>query len=208
VEKERTTTSPSGRHLGHYKLLLRLKVTDESDETINLSEKLLFLYYQISISTANIGRSLKRWQQITTCVIEKIKGSPRIDKLRVIHIFEADYNLLLKIVWSRRTVWHMHEKNRIHDGQAGSRPGRRAIDVIVQKEMKYLYAHLTRTMLGTIDNDAKSCFDRIICNLAMAISSYYGVPKILCTNASNNFKKIPIQNKNSHGRFKRVLLSL
>jgi retron-type reverse transcriptase len=82
----------------------------------------------------------------------------------------------------------MHEKDRIHDGQAGSRPGRRAIDVIVQKEMKYLYAHLTRTMLGTIDNDAKSCFDRIVCNLAMSISEYYGVPRNFTQMQSTTLK--------------------
>jgi hypothetical protein len=120
--------------LGHYKLLLRLVVSDVRDATINLSERLLYLYYQISIATANIGASLQRWQQITTCVIEKIKGVARIDKLRVNHIFEADYNLLLKIVWSQRAVWNMHKKERVHDGQAGSRPGRRAIDMIVQQE--------------------------------------------------------------------------
>jgi hypothetical protein len=39
--KERTTTSPSGRHLGHYKLLTRLDIKDEEDESINLSNELL-----------------------------------------------------------------------------------------------------------------------------------------------------------------------
>jgi rhamnose utilization protein RhaD (predicted bifunctional aldolase and dehydrogenase) len=47
--------------------------------------------------------------------------------------------------------------------------------VVNQKEMKYLYAILTRTGLATMDNDAKSCYDRIICNLAMIVSQYFGV---------------------------------
>jgi hypothetical protein len=35
-------------------------------------------------------------------------------------------------------------------------------------------------MLGTIDNDAKSSYDRIMCNLSMCISQYYGTPNNLC----------------------------
>jgi hypothetical protein len=54
---ERTTTSPSGRHLGHYKILTRLKALDEDDETINLSMELLKLYYLVSM-TANVGKIL------------------------------------------------------------------------------------------------------------------------------------------------------
>jgi hypothetical protein len=72
--------------------------------------------------------------------------------------------------------------------QAGSRPGCRAIDVVINKEMKYLYAQLTRTSLGTIDNDAKSCYDRILCNLAMAISEYNGVPSSYRHMQSHNLK--------------------
>jgi ribonuclease HI len=173
---ERTTTSPSGRHLGHYKILTRLSVFDENNNNINLSQEILKVYYYIAILTAKLGRSLTRWCKVTTCMIEKIKGVTRIDKLRVIHLYEADYNLLLKIVWSRKGVWNAHSKNVLYDGQAGSRPGRRAIEVVVRKEMKYLYSRLTRTPLATLDNDAKSCFDRIMCNLGMAVSGYFGIP--------------------------------
>jgi hypothetical protein len=79
-----------------------------------------------------------------------------LDKLRVIHLFEADYNLVLKVMWSRKTVWRNHESKSLNEAQAGSRPGCREIDVALQKEMKYNYAKLTRTELITIDNDAKS----------------------------------------------------
>jgi Reverse transcriptase (RNA-dependent DNA polymerase) len=120
----------------------------------------------------------------------KIKGCPRIDKLRVIHLFEADYNLLLKIVvWARKTIWNINDNNSIHDGQAGSRPGSRAIDVVIQKEMKYLYSTLTRSNMGTIDNDAKSCFDRILCNVATLISRYYGVPWCFRSMQAENLKQ-------------------
>jgi hypothetical protein len=140
------------------------------------------------MTAANLGRSLERWGNISTCMIEKVIGVPRIDKLRVIHLFEADFNMLLKLMWARKSVWNMHDRKRINEGQAGSRPEKRAIDVVIQKEMKYLYATTTRTVLGTIDNDAKSCYDRMICNLSMAISFYYGVPKNYCQMLANNLK--------------------
>jgi hypothetical protein len=73
-------------------------------------------------------------------------------------------------------------------GQAGSRPGCQAIEVAAMKEMKYMYAKLTRTPLVTINNDAKSCFDRILCNVAMFVSQYYGVLTKYCKLQSTTLK--------------------
>jgi hypothetical protein len=174
--KELTTTSPSGRHLGHYKILTKLPVYVDK---INISQVILELYYTVTIIAANLGISLNRWRNISTIMIEKDPGRPRINRLRVLHLYEADYNLLLKVVWARNLVWHAHDLHALHYGQAGSRPGRKAIDVVIHKEMKYLYSRLTRTSLSTIDNDAASCYDRILFNLAMLISKYNGAPRAI-----------------------------
>jgi hypothetical protein len=77
---------------------------------------------------SRLGTSLPRWCNESTCMIEGIKGCPRIDKLRVIHLYEADYNLLLKIIWARKSVWHAEQQGKLHEGQAGSRPNQRAVD--------------------------------------------------------------------------------
>jgi hypothetical protein len=81
----------------------------------------------------------------------------------------------LKIIKARKLVWHAHDNDKLNEGQSGSRPGRNAFDVLIQKEMKYLFSRITRTNLAIMDNDAKSCYDRIICNLGMIISQYFGV---------------------------------
>jgi hypothetical protein len=94
--------------LGHYKLLTRLNVSDKIDDEINISDKIMRVYYNISMSAAYIGLPLDRWKNITTCMIEKKPGVSRLDKLRVIHIFEADYNLILKVMWSRKAIWKIH----------------------------------------------------------------------------------------------------
>jgi hypothetical protein len=70
---ERTTTSPSGRHLGHYKVLLKIPVFNENDP-INLSLKILNTYYQMimidSYSNNNlvVGATLAAWQVIRTII--------------------------------------------------------------------------------------------------------------------------------------------
>jgi hypothetical protein len=69
---KKTTTSPSGRHLGHYKILLKLNVFDETDKNINKSNLILELIYNILMPSIYLGKPLQRWKQVTTMMIEKI----------------------------------------------------------------------------------------------------------------------------------------
>lgn len=204
--KEATSTSPSGRHLGHYKALLTADGADKdySEEDPNPSQAILLVYYQIVMAAIKAGTTLNRWCHSTTAMIEKIPGSPRITKLRVIHLYEADYNLFLKIVWARKLVWHAHDANALNNSQTGSRPGRRSIDTVINKEMKYLYSRLTRTPMATMDNDATSCYDRIIVNLAMLISKYYGMPNQTCKVQAATLQKMQYRLRTALGDSKRV----
>jgi hypothetical protein len=178
---EDTTTSPSGRHLGHYKCLLVPDGTPKpADGSPTVGESIMQVHFHLAMAAVRAGVSLTRWQHSTTAMIEKTPGIPRINKLRVIHLYEADYNLVLKLLWARKLVWNAHVAKRLNEGQAGSRPGRQCVDVVIHKEMKYLYARLTRTGMATMDNDAKSCYDRIICNLAMMVSKYFGMTGRAC----------------------------
>jgi hypothetical protein len=51
-----------------------------------------------------------------------------------------------------------------------------------------MYARITRTNLGTIDNDAKSCFNQILCNIAMLVSRYNGIPINFCKIQSTTLR--------------------
>ena len=189
-----TSTSPSGRHLGHYKAILKAELPptdkDLADEAVNTTKRrkiknplgmqIFEVLHYITMAAVRSGESLDRWKVVHSSMLEKDIGKPYINRLRVIHIYEADYNLVLKILWARQLTWHAHTKNALHEAQAGSRPGRKAIDVVVFKEMKYLHSRLTRTTLMTMDNDAKACYDRIVCNLAMLTSQYFGMPSNAC----------------------------
>jgi hypothetical protein len=50
------------------------------------------------------GFASERWTRSVTPLIEKDEGMPLLTRLRVIHLFEADYNLFLKIIYGRRMV--------------------------------------------------------------------------------------------------------
>jgi hypothetical protein len=136
-------------------------------------------------------------------MIGKIPGCPKVNKLRVIHLYEADYNLLLKIIWARRLVWHAHDGKRINEGLAGSRPGKNSIDVVVAKQMKYLFSILTKTGVATMDNDAKSCYDRIIVNLAMIISQYYGLSSQTTALQAKTLKRMKFRLRTALGDSKQ-----
>jgi hypothetical protein len=147
---ESTSTLPSGQHLGQYKCLMIDDTCYEqyNNEHKDPSEKILKVYYHLAMAALRTGNSLERWQTSITTILEKQPGCSRINKLWVIHLYEADYNLILKIIWAGRLVWNAQDHTRINEGQAGSRPGRNAIDVVLQKEMKNLYCRLTRAGYG------------------------------------------------------------
>ena len=46
------------------------------------------------------GYTYQRWNKVVNVMLQKDEGNPRIHRLRVIHIYECDYNLLLAVKWS------------------------------------------------------------------------------------------------------------
>jgi hypothetical protein len=75
--------------------------------------------------------------------------------------------------------------------------------VALKKELKYNYAKLTRTQLITIDNDAKSCFDCILCNIAMLVSQYFGIATKYCRLQSTARKETNFRIRIALGDSKR-----
>jgi len=58
--------------------------------------------------TIRFGYQLQRWRKLVNVMLEKDVCRPRIHRLRVIHIYEADYNLLLAVKW-RETLHYMQK---------------------------------------------------------------------------------------------------
>ena len=173
---EKTSTSPSGRHLGHYKSLLLPIAEDVGDE----GNTLLKLHHNMLQIAVLRRRPYNRWLKEVEVMLEKDEGDPKIHRLRIICLYEADYNLYLKIMWAHRLVRHAEDYNMLGQAQGGSRPNRATQDISVRKWQTYLYSRITRTGLAAFDNDAKACFDRIVASLALMCSRYYGMPENAC----------------------------
>jgi hypothetical protein len=70
-------------------------------------------------------------------MLEKDTGHPKLLRLQVHHLLEADFNLLIKIIIICWFVWHCEDNKALVEAQVGSRPGRSAIDVVLQKELTH-----------------------------------------------------------------------
>ena len=109
-------------------------------------------------------------------MIEKDVGRPKINRLRIIHLFEADYNLFLKIMWGSCLVRRATSLDLLHDGQHGSVPGRQTMDPIMLNQLTSDLCRIMKTNYARFDNDALACFDRIIVALGMLAARRCGMP--------------------------------
>ena len=89
-------------------------------------------------------------------MIEKIKGCPLREKLRIIHLFEADLNLMLGITWTKKMTKAQERTKNLGNKTWGGRQSRSTYKPSFLKMMTYELAQLTRTATGTFDNDAKA----------------------------------------------------
>ena len=108
-----TATSPSGRHLGLYKALLK-------------SEELSAFFSGMCELPVKYGFAPKRLAHALKLMLEKVQGKPRVSRLRVIHLLEADYNFVLRTMWGRRLVWKAKD-NKHFMGAQQAQPGRLAV---------------------------------------------------------------------------------
>jgi hypothetical protein len=176
IWSESTSTSPSGRHLGHYKTLLKPLTTEDLDydeDQLNADRgALLSTHLNIINYCLKHGYTMERWKDILNIMILKEPGNTKIHGLRVIHLFEADYNLILSVKW-RQQIKHAEERELLNEGQYGSRSGREAPTLPFLEELKSEISYCSRKALLNLDNDASSCYDRIVVSLASLINHKY-----------------------------------
>ncbi|KAI2509652.1 hypothetical protein MHU86_4772 [Fragilaria crotonensis] len=118
---ESTTTSPSGLHLGHYKALvarhsfsttlpedmLTSEFKSQREELDRIQTEIRRVHLLLMNYALERGYSYKRWQTVANTILFKDADNVRIHRTRVIHIYEADFNLCLGIKW--RAAMHQAE---------------------------------------------------------------------------------------------------
>jgi hypothetical protein len=174
--RESTTTSPSGCHLGHDKAALNAILSPEED-AIQFTDT----YFDAKTRLLNMALQhchvYPRWKKIINALIEKIPGLPLLGKLRVIHIIESDLNLLMGIAWGRKLMWQGEDLQVFGEEQSGGRKGKRCQDVLLFKHLVYSILRLSKSNGSTFDNDAKSCYDRIVMLGASLMAQRIGMDK-------------------------------
>jgi hypothetical protein len=183
IWKERTSTSPSGRHFGHFQALFRpMKAKDDKDrkQLDDIRTEIIELHARMLQTAYDNEHVYKRWEYILTCMLGKDSGIPRIHRLRVIHLYECGLNLLFSLFF-RELDQHYEDNYLINKGVYGCRPSRRAIDPVFVDVTQTELAMVTRTPLVKFNNDATACFDRILVHLLNFCLRSFGMPKKLTT---------------------------
>eukprot|EP00957_Ditylum_brightwellii_P135520 10333261-Ditylum_brightwellii.AAC.1 len=150
VWKERTTTTPSEKHLGHYKTFLVRGPFDPKSE-----EGQAFWPQQNSLALINVDLinytlkhrySYKQWKTIMNIILQKDKG----------------------IIW-QNLIKYAKEQGTLNSSQVGGRAGCNANTLTLMEELKTDISRCSRKSLIKFDNDVASCYDWVIPNLANLI---------------------------------------
>jgi hypothetical protein len=159
--RERTSSSPSGRHYGLYCALL-------------CNPALLGHIAALANFCFRWGKTLKRWETITQPLIPKDSGTPRLNRVRRITLIEANLNMCLSKLFGRRLMTSAERHGLLHNAQYGSRQGKMSISAILLKRISYNIIRQARMDACVFDNDASACYDCIIPSIAMIKSHRAG----------------------------------
>ena len=190
---ESTSTSPTtNMHLGHLKAYWAdhtLPENSEEAQTLQQSRQQILQGHLALLNYAiRFGHPFQPWTHIVNTMLEKDPGSPKIHRLRVIHLYEADYDLILGVKW-HQALHHACSQSYINPGCYGSQPDKEAMDALIIRELEYEMSRLTCKPCIHFDNDATSCYDRIPCFLANLASRKYGMNKKICIVQGKTLKE-------------------
>ncbi len=118
-----------------------------------------------------------RWKTCASCAMPKDTGSPKLMHPRIIHLYEANFNLFTKILWGRKLVWHAEKCEALGNE---SRPNKSCLDIITRKMLTFNICRMTRQDLVTFDNDATSCFDHQIPLFFLMVDQKFGMLNAIC----------------------------
>ena len=165
--RESTACGPSGLHMSHWKAAI------ERDRIAEIHAFFIWAAF-------TLGFSYHRWQVSWHCMLQK-RNKPYIHRLRIIQLFEGDFNGGLKYLLGRKLMQHMVNHKLIPPETYGSIPGRNAIEAMKLLQLFYENHRLLKRDMAIVFNDADGCYDRIRPNMVDLTMRRLGLPKSIAT---------------------------
>ena len=100
-----------------------------------------------------------------------------MNKLRIVQLYEPDFNTMLKLMLGRRLMWHS-ERHGLNVHQLhGSRKGKSTYEALITVRVIHDMARSQRDYIVSIFNDLKGCYDRVRPALNTVSTRRIGLPK-------------------------------
>ena len=90
---------------------------------------------------------------------------------------KVDLNMVLKIVFGLRLMYHAEDHDFLPKSQFGSRSGVAGISAFLIKTLFFDLIHPIRQGPCVFNNNAKGCYDRIIPSIGMLACRRFGLPQ-------------------------------
>ena len=162
-DKERTSSSYSKLHFGHYKLAAFL-------------DYLLEVHVLKLSLISKTGLAPERWAQGLSVMLEKIAGVAVVTKLRAILLMEANFNFHNKLIFGKRMMDFARRHGMVPE-EIYSEKERTAEDAVLHQVLAYDIAQKKQTLLIVASVDAAQCYDRIAHGIAALSMRAVKVPE-------------------------------
>ena len=161
--KERTSAHNDGYHYGMGKAGCESDLITTFESVMN----------NIPMTT---GHSPSSYRNATDVMLQKKVGVILANKLRIIKLFNTQFNINNKIL-AKHMMYHAEDLNQFPDEQAGSRKRMRAIIQGLNKTLTFDLIRQRRKPAALCSNDAQACYDQIAHTAAsLAMQSIGGLP--------------------------------
>ena len=160
---EKTSSSESGLHFGHYKAAARSPIASH-------------LHALKTTIALKHGFALDRWSRGLSVMLEKMFGCTLISKLRAILLMEADFNFSKKLIYGVRMMDNARKYGFMPE-EIYSEKGKTADDGSLAKVLFYDISRQSRVAMGLSSIDAANCYDSIAHAIASLVFQAFGVPE-------------------------------
>jgi hypothetical protein len=161
--REKTSSSESGMHFGHYKAAA-------------CSPMISHLHALKTSLALRRGIALDRWSRGISVILEKMHGCTLVSELRAILFMEVDFNFSNKIVCGVCMMDDARKYGHTFD-EICSDKGRTANDSSLAKVLFCDIVRQSRASAGQASIDAANCYDSIAHAIALLVFQAFGVPE-------------------------------